>query len=283
VKDNELLPITSTTLREDPFPHLLLEEALPEDLFRELKANYPTDSDFVAQRERTGLRGSRTGNGFDIYRGDRGYDDLLARSPAWRKFDAYISSTEFVDAFLEKFSPKLESLGCLIDPQTVRHSPEFVEPRSTLTTRKTIREIVAESSFRLRNTFLAPKPHELFTRLDIHCATERYEKPVHCDRPNRLCSLILYFSDAEEIGLEGGELTLHRHKDTREITRYERYPKASNVELAGTIVPRENLGVLFACCNNSYHAVNEVRRALKGRQYLYITVSTQAPTAWSIR
>jgi hypothetical protein len=134
--------------------------------------------------------------------------------------------------------------------------------------------------YRVGQRLGVPREHQLFTRMDLHYATDRYRKPVHCDRPNRLCSFIVYFNDAEDIGLEGGELTLHRHRRVKPLHRYERYPRDEDTELVRTLVPQQNLVVYFVGANNSYHAVNEVRRCQRGRNYAYISVSTMAPTGW---
>jgi hypothetical protein len=71
----------------------------------------------------------------------------------------------------------------------------------------------------------APTRPVLFTRLDVEKSTSGYDKPPHCDRGNRLCSLIIYFCDADERGLEGGELQIFRHKRERAIEKMPRTPR----------------------------------------------------------
>lgn len=124
------------------------------------------------------------------------------------------------------------------------------------------------------------KSVNLFTRLDVHKALTGYAKAVHCDRANRLCSFIVYFVDAEKIGLEGGDLTIHAHKQKKAPKDYERHPKPEDAPVIATLRPKENLGVLFPCSNNSYHGVTAVRSDGIERDYLYINISGDAKTLW---
>ena len=128
--------------------------------------------------------------------------------------------------------------------------------------------------------FLQPKPVELFTRLDIHKSTGGYAKPPHCDRPNRLCSLIVYFTDAEAIKMDGGDLLIFKHKQPKPVTEYERHPRPDDVNLVAQLRPKANLGVFFPCQNNSYHGVTPVLSKGLERDFLYINISGRPRTLW---
>ena len=120
----------------------------------------------------------------------------------------------------------------------------------------------------------------MFTRLDIHKSRGGYAKVPHCDRPNRLASLIVYFTDAEQVGLEGGDLQIFAHKDKRKARDYERHPHPENVREVARLRPKENLGVFFPCQNNSYHGVTEVLSKEIDRDYLYINISARTRSLW---
>ncbi len=109
-----MLQLDSTAVIAEPFPHVVAPQAFPADFFRALQADYPPREEFEAQRERTGMDGTRTGNGMDIYRGDVGYERLLARSAAWRELDAWINSEAFVRLFFDVFGPSLAGAGCRV-------------------------------------------------------------------------------------------------------------------------------------------------------------------------
>ncbi|MCG8443381.1 MAG: 2OG-Fe(II) oxygenase, partial [Caulobacterales bacterium] len=155
-----------------------------------------------------------------------------------------------------------------------------IEARGLMTDKPSLGERVSSIANKVLPRGGAKQPVRLFTRLDIHKALAGYGKVVHCDRPNRLCSFIVYFCDADALGLEGGDLTLHKHRLDKPITDYERHPKPEDAPVIATLRPRENQGVFFPCCNNSYHGVTPVASAGAERDYLYINISGDAGRLW---
>lgn len=277
--EKQFLNVTAADVVTDPFPHVISEQILDPDLFARLRADYPTAQNFEDQKSETGLKGSRTGQGFDIYRGDASYDQLVARSDAWAEFDAWINSPAFVAAFLDVFGAHLDDIGCRAGILQEKYDRGLIEGRDGMSARPTLRDRFNTMTRGLRSKNPIGEV-DLFTRLDMHKALKGYNKAVHCDRPNRLCSLVLYFVDAEKEGIEGGTLTIHRHARKKAPGDYERHPKPEDVEAVATLVPKENMGIWFPCCNNSYHAVNAMASNGKERDYLYISISGRTETFW---
>ncbi len=276
----DLLNISRSEVKSAPFPHVLKDGIIPEDLFLALKRDFPQESHFEEQYSETGSKGSRTGagTGFDIYRGDAAYDRLVASSEAWAEFDAYINSTRFIDKFLETFGPDLAGLGLKAEIDPGRYDHDLVEPRDVLTANLSLRERLGQFAHRLLgNSDQAPG---LFTRLDIERSTSGYAKPPHCDRANRLCSLIVYFTDMAAEGIEGGELALFKLRQPRTASEHQRHPKADEVEVVAQVVPRPNLGAFFPCSNNSYHGVSAITTPGKSRDFLYINISVDQAACW---
>lgn len=278
-KTSGLLNLTRDDVAAEPFPHVVSESILPPDLFARLKADYPDASAFAGQVSEHKAAGSRTGNGFDIYRGDEAYDALVRRSPAWAEFDAFINSQAFVDQFLDLFGHTLRDIGCTADIAGSRYDPSYVEPRAVLTENLTFRERMEQTLHKLTNRKRDRKV-ELFTRLDIQRAIGGYAKNPHCDRANRLASLIIYFSDAQATDLEGGELLIYKHKQGKAAADYERHPRAEDVEVVARLKSKPNLGVFFPCCNNSYHGVTAVTSDGIARDFLYINISGRSTSLW---
>lgn len=275
-----MLQISSEDVVAEPFPHVVKQGILPEDLYRALRRDFPAAGVFKAQSDAYGTAGSRTGSGYDLYRGDDAFSELTARSPAWREFAAFINSEAFADQFREVFARHLDRMGLRID---IRHShvrPEYVEPRALLTETATLGDRIASAANHLVDPFRSVRPASLFTRLDIHRSQGGYAKSPHCDRPNRLCSLIVYFTDAEAANLEGGDLLIFAHKERKPIGRYERHPRREDVVEVAKLRPKENLGVFFPCQNNSYHGVTQVQSRDVPRDYLYINVSAHTRSIW---
>lgn len=274
-----LLNLTRSDVASDPFPHAVSEAILPADLFERLRADYPDASTFEGQASMHQGEGSRTGNGFDIYRGDAPYDQLMARSSAWAELHDFVNSQGFVDQFVDLFGDKLAELGCTVDVAGSPYDPNYIEPRAVLTKNLTFRERASQALHKISSS-RRDRHVDLFTRLDIQRSVGGYAKAPHCDRANRLASLIIYFTDAEEAGLEGGELLIYKHRERKDPTAYERHPREEDVEVVARLKSKPNLGVFFPCCNNSYHGVTAVTSQGVARNFLYINISGRAASLW---
>ena len=275
-----MLEVSSVDVAADPFPHVVKQGILPQSIFDALRADFPDAGIFKGQSDSHGAVGSRTGSGFDIYRGDSAFDALAAGSPAWRQFADYINSEAFADTFRETFAEHLDQIGLTVKIRESHVDPDFIEPREVMSETATLADKVALTTGALLRPFRRPKAVELFTRLDIHKSTGGYAKPPHCDRPNRLCSLIVYFTDAEAINMDGGDLLLFKHKQKKPVTEYERHPKPEDVTLVAQLRPKANLGVFFPCQNNSYHGVTPVLSKGLERDFLYINISGRPRSLW---
>jgi 2OG-Fe(II) oxygenase superfamily len=275
-----MLQISRKDVQNSPFPHVVKQGILPADLYARLRAEFPTYKTFNQQNDEVGGLGSRVGRGFDIYRGDESYDALIARSDAWAEFDAFINSSAFVDQFLEIFGPDLKGLGCSISIEPSSYDRKFVEGREVLKEKAGFGDRL-KRLLGLGGAAKAPAgPVKLFTRLDLEKSIGGYMKPPHCDRGNRVCSLIVYFSDLEAQGIKGGELNIYKHKTKTVASEHERHPDIANVDVVATLAPKENLGVFFPCSSNSYHGVNALATQDCERDFLYINISADCATCW---
>ena len=276
-----MLQVTAADVKADPFPHVVSPQILPTELYARLRAEYPTGATFESSTGTTLGQGSRTGvgTGFDIYRGDTAYADLVARSSAWAELDGFVNSQAFVDQFVAVFGAHLDAGGCTGKVGGSDMRPDYFGPRLALTDKMTMADRFADVGHKL---FGNKKNREidLYSRLDIQKAIGGYKKPPHCDRPNRLCSLIIYFTDAVAEGIDGGNLRIYKHHDAKPVQKYERHPAESNVEIIAELTPAENLGVWFPCSNNSYHGVTPVTTKGAQRDFLYINLSGQVANLW---
>ncbi len=275
-----MLNVSKEQVSENPYPHIIKEGILPQSLYDALKKDFPSQDIFNSQKDNFGLQGSRTGSGTDIYRGDPAFDLLTQGSEAWREFTNYINSKDFMNDTLSTFGDYWKLKGCRVDPKLAVFN-DYVEPREVMTVDETLTDKLSKlSKGVLGKSFGEKNVNELFTRFDIHMGKEAYAKAVHCDRPNRLISLIIYFCDAEDIGLAGGDLGIHKHKKDKKISQYERHPRPDDTELVAELRPKDNLGVFFMCTNNSYHSVTEITAAEKPRNFLYLNISSMAHDIW---
>ena len=264
-----MIQVHASDVVATPFPHVVAQPFLEPEFYSRLRAEFPSDDLF----ERDESIGGRSGR--DIYRGDREMDALLAASPAWTQLHDYINSASYLDDTLELFGRYLEEFDCKVEQEQF-HFVDHIEPRTDLASKSAAASKLASVRKRLQKT----DPSDLYCRLDIHQGGVAYGKPIHCDRPNRLVSMIVYFCDQDEIDCDGGELGLHRHLETKPYRDYERHPKPSSTAQIGTIAPKHNLGVFFLCSNNSYHSVEAVRSQRGYRDFIYVNLSSRGPELW---
>jgi hypothetical protein len=268
---NRVLNLSAEDVLGEPFPHIVKDDIIDPGLYRRLKAEYPSDDVFSSN---TSL-GGRAGR--DLYRGDVAYDQLLANSPAWSEFHNYINSPEYVDRMFELFGKYLGGFMCQVDPEKTRFA-NYIEPREALAEKSRLGRAVEGMAGLMRAGSL--NKDELFVRLDLAQGAVGYGKSVHCDRPNRLTSMLVYFCDAQAIGMEGGELRLHEHLQKKPPEKYERHPKPELTRVIGEVLPKENRGIFFLCTNNSYHSATAVKAQKSYRNFIYVSISSRAPSIW---
>lgn len=264
------LNISREDLVEAPFPHIIKDGFLRDDLYRRLVAEFPRDEQFDA----ASTVGARSGR--DLYPGDPGYDELLGESPAWRELKEWIDSKEYVDLVMDLFGPYMREFDCAIDPSQASYVP-FVEPRDVMKKRSRL----AQKFQDVKDNLSSKKTtNDIFVRMDIAQGGVGYKKGVHCDRPNRVTTMLVYLCDAEENEQVGGDLHVHKPVEAKPYRSYSRHPQDSEVEKILDLRPAHNRGVFFLCTNNSYHSVDPVISQKNYRNYIYTSASSHAPVIW---
>ena len=221
----------------DPHPHLFIDEVVPPDVYAAMR--FPDEL-------------VRPGASWGLTTDDEQYATVL-RDPSWRALHDELRGEAFVSAVLASFADDMRRAGCLVDPDRARLTP-FVESRAE----KEARVLATDGD-----------PDALFTRLDFQSKGEGgYREFVHLDWARRIIGGILFFSDADEEGLEGGELALYRDRDFRN----DRW--CHDPELTALFRPRRNTGVIFLNSNTGFHGPRAIT-ALRGRRrWLYYTISS---------
>lgn len=221
----------------EPHPHLLIEEIVRPDVYAAMR--FP---DHLV----------KPGASWGLTSDDPAYATAL-EDPAWRALHDEIRGEAFVRGVLRSFAGDMARAGCLVDPEKARVT-QFIETRDH-------KEggVLAESG----------DPNELFTRFDFQSKAEGgYREFVHLDWARRIVGGILFFSDADEEGLEGGELALFRDRGFRN----DRW--CHDPELTAKFQARHNTGVIFLNSNTGFHGPRAIT-ALRGRRrWLYYTISS---------
>ncbi len=259
----EVLGIDRLKLNPKPFPHLVVDGFFEAALYKQLRDDFPQ----ITKMQRP------KGWGQSLYWGDPEYDAHLAASPAWKRVHDFVHSQGWIDFVIAEFGDYWASEGCRIDLNKAVYVP-YREDR-------TDKELL-----QLRRP--AHEPHELWSRLDFYQSYSGYYRPVHLDHRRRLISMLVYFQDKDEVGMEGGELILHPPSlDLRLLEKLHLYhaPKPFSKlrdRLAATIAvkPKHNRMAVFPCGKHSWHSVPAVRTEKGPRQHIQITISSSYD-AWN--
>ena len=203
----------------DPFPHVVIENALPEDYYYRLKFNRPSYDWIVGDRDPG-----------DNIRLDVGAVQALSRGlhPIWREFLTFHTSPRFwADVFrvfreaIYIFYPQLFWRNLLENPG-VRHG--------------TTRPFFLDCNIGL-NTPCLDGPSSV--------------RGPHLDNPVELFGGMLYMGTAP-----GGELIIHQLTQEPEFHgKMEIFPEC--VEEVGRVPCRDNMAVFFLNTPLSVHSVSE--------------------------
>lgn len=270
VAKRDLIDVSQADVKVEPYPHIIKQGFLNADLYQALIREFPSDALF----EKNSKIGGRAGR--DLYRGDPAYDELMQKSEAWQHFNSYINSPAYVEFTLDLFGGLLGKFDCIVDPNKASFC-DHLEGREVLADSSRLGALRSNLVQKLKG---AAGKDDLFVRLDLGQAAVGYGKSIHCDRPNRLTSMLIYFCDADEIKMEGGELIIHEHLEKKPYRKYERHPKEEDTREIMRFRPKHNLGIFFMCSNNSYHSATAVTAQSGYRNFAYISVSSKASTIW---
>jgi hypothetical protein len=219
-----------------PQPHLVVEELMPPAIYSTTR--FP---DSLVAADEWGITSS-----------DARYADVLT-APGWRALHDEVRSERFVREVLTAFRGDMRAAGCRTDPDRAR-LVDFTETRE----QKQVPVLAQDGD-----------PDEVFTRLDFQSKSEGgYRDFVHLDWARRIVGGIFFFSDAEEEGLEGGELAFYRDR----AFRNDRW--CHDPELTRQFSPRHNTGVIFLNSNTGFHGPRKIRRLAGRRRWLYFTISS---------
>jgi hypothetical protein len=223
-----------------PFPHVMQDSFLDEDLFVRLRNSFPQCPPAAGP------------TGYCLYPRDSGYEQLMETNEAWRTLFNRFHQQQFIDWAIRQFGSEWQKDGCSVDLSKARYV-QYHEDRIDKQ-RHTLRQVELQ-------------PHELWVRLDIYQGHVGYRRPIHVDYARRLMTMLVYFSDHDEDGMEGGELVLHPK-------RWKRLTQPVK-----TITPRENRMVAFPCSDRSYHSVPKITAARRLRNYVQVHISSSI-AAW---
>lgn len=171
----------SNHLLAEPFPYMVLDQALPPNLFAALRDSYPDCPPGSGPTGRT------------IHRGDELFDAQMAAHPAWAELYAYCNSPEFLSRVATLFASEIDR-SATVQRSELRFA-DHVETREE------------KEAARIARPHL---PREaMFTRFDFMQGMESYTRESHLDHRRRLATMLIYFDSPGPESFSGGDLVLH--------------------------------------------------------------------------
>jgi hypothetical protein len=227
------------TYSREPVPHVVVDPVTDGDTYRSLP--FPKVGEHIDDDERWGL-----------VTGDPGYDEFVDQ-PGWRELRRKLTGEEFVGSVLDAFAADMRRHGCLVDPDGW-YLDDFVESRQDKE-----RPVLAEEG----------DPNRLFVRFDFQSKSgTNYDEFVHVDWNRRVAAGLLFFCDADEEGLVGGELALYRDR------RFRNDRECHDPERVLAFTPRHNKGLLFLNSNEGFHGPARIERLTGRRRWVYVAISS---------
>ena len=243
--------LARATIRLDPFPHVVVPDALEPSLYRQLSESFPPFArigwDNPALPPLSNAR-------FELSAASL-LDDATTPQ-VWKSFTATHSDRPFFDKVVARFDGHWpRALRQVLSGALGGHSMERLVLR------------------RPRAARIA-----LDARIEINCpvtAAASSPRGPHLDTANRIYSGLLYFRHPEDDS-PGGDLQLFRWKDgpVARIDSYELPP--DGVECVATIPYRPNLLVFFPHGIDALHGVSVRQPTPHFRRYVFITAELGA-------
>lgn len=229
-------------LRRDPFPYLVIENALPADIYERLAAGYPSES-FIFENHRGKLAGEN-------YEPNTRYDLSAARVVGdrtldlglWREFTEYHTSQEFLDEVLSKLGDVIASTHPKLISRMQKKSPNG-KPRAGVRYFSDSREEC-----------------ELALDCQIGINSPVKEKPTsvraaHLDNPVEIYAGLFYLREPGDHS-EGGDLEIYAWKNpNRKRIGPRRLIPQENVVVKDSVAYGPNTFALFINSIESIHGV----------------------------
>ena len=243
--------VTRADVRRDPYPHIVIDNCLPADLYAELARTYPADATILQLGSAPGKQAGRPNSRQDI-----DARRILARpdcfTATWRAFVEYHISNAFFQEFLRLMGPQIAALYPQLEQRLGCPLPQ-------LTT-----GVLGDAASRGSQLLLD-------CHVGINTPSSRLSsvRRVHTDAPDELFAALVYFRRDEDT-VTGGDLEIFRWKDKSKHLFVASEVDESDTERVHTVAYRANTAVIFINSECALHAVSKRGPALASRRLVNI-------------
>ena len=255
----------------EPFPHIIIEDCLDDDLYDRLEKNFPDNDSFTPENK-------AENEAYWIYG-----KDIKNISPVWSDFiDGHVSQS-FFDTATNMLSPFMTDLD-----------PDYID---------NLGKELSNCSFSLAESGRENNPSNKKTDtvisvavgINTPCETRSTLEPPHVDFPQKLFNALLYMRSDDDIDDNTcGDVTLYKTKDPFVFNGREGRREVDKKYLAApkTVKYKKNVLILFPQNIKAVHGVTPRGPTVHTRRYININMESytlkrngffEAPRALSTR
>lgn len=237
----------------EPFPHIVVEDALPVDYYRQLATEFPSFK-AIAGEGPHGNNELYLKSAFDI-------PHMPDVSAAWREFFAYHTSRDFYSEIVALFGDHIRDAH-----------PEF---EATLGRKFEDMTVGVRTPNKAQDA--DAKRHDAKLDVQFGCNSPVLEKSsvrtAHVDSKFKLLASLLYFREDGD-GSAGGELELYRHDPA--AARFDKRHQliSGDFDVARTVPYRPNMLVMWVNSPRALHGVSPRYPTSIPRRYVNIICET---------
>ena len=237
----------------EPFPHIIIENCLDDDLYNFLQEQFPPNDSFAPQLK-------QENQAYWIYG-----KDLLDISRTWSNFIDEHLTQKFFDKATELIAPFMTDLD-----------PDYVANLGCK---------LSDCSFSLAESGRESNPNNRATDIVISvaagintpCGTRSILEPPHTDFPQKLFNSLLYMrSDDDDDDATCGDLMLYKTEDSFLFNGSEGRSEVDEKYLtaAKTVKYSKNVLILFPHKINAVHGVTARGPTSQTRRYININMES---------
>lgn len=230
------------TVYDKPYPHVVIENALPEKIYQELEQTFPIEKVTSVKPVENITHKLNT---HEIVQSDV--------ASIWKEFCEYHTSKEYVNQCLSIFESKLEN---------VLGSSLLKECKTT--------PVLPRGMYKKRNldpTFLTSE-----CQLVVHkpLPDDQTTRTTHIDNPGEIYAGLLYMKPKHDTS-EGGNFVIHETKPVKKVRKKGGRPVDSSFENPVKTIPYQaNTFVMFLNLPKSVHGVTKRKNAKLSRRSVNI-------------
>jgi hypothetical protein len=235
-------------VKTDPFPHLVIEDALDASYYNALMSEFPT-LDVVNQGKRKLTNNDAT---------FMGASDVLASSDIsseWKHFFRFHTSMDFLAQAMELVGKRVAAIHPAIEPIVSR----VHEYKLAIADSGEKGDLYIQCQFGMNSTV----------------RRESSVRTAHIDNPKKIFNALLYCRDPQDDS-EGGDLVLYRFRDEPGFYGL-RTAMGNRIAEVAQIPYAANTLVLFANSINSVHGVTPRKPTPHVRRYINFQVELEIP------